>query len=66
MEKDRILIPVELEVFKPDYEAKGTPDELLENYEHLQEMLAHIPAKNNSLGRRKLNHYNQEMYKWRF
>lgn len=66
MAKDRILIPVELEVFTPDYQAKGTPDEMLENYEHLQEMLEHLPSKNNRLGKKKLQYYTEQIYQWRF
>lgn len=64
--KERILVPVELEVFTPDYQAKGTPDEMLENYEHLQEMLQHLPAKNNKLGKKKLKYYTQSIYPWIF
>lgn len=66
MAKDRILIPVELEVFTPDYQAKGTPDEMLENYDHLQEMLKYPPVKNNKLRKKKLKYYTEQIYQWRF
>lgn len=59
---EKLLIPIELETFRRQ-ELTGTPDELIETYDHIEEMMKYKPKS--KMGKIKLIYYKKEMCRWK-